>query len=169
LQQAAAECGVRMLLYEAGEALRFDDVSIRAGVNGIINVMRALGMITRKAKTKRRRAEPFIARSSTWVRAPQSGVLNTRTPLGAWVKENDVLGLIADPFSDLATEVLAHAEGLVIGRTNIPLVHEGEALFHIGRFEGSEEVASQVEAFHAGYLEPPETTPSAPPEEPVKS
>jgi predicted deacylase len=168
LRQAAAECGVRMLLYEAGEALRFDDVSIRAGVNGVINVMRALGMITRKSKTKRRRAEPFIARSSTWVRAPQSGVLNTRTPLGAWVKENDVLGLIADPFSDLATEVLAHAEGLVIGRTNIPLVHEGEALFHIGRFEGSEEVASQVEAFHAGYLEPPETTPSAPPEEPVK-
>ena len=159
LRQAAAECGVRMLLYEAGEALRFDDVSIRAGVNGIINVMRALGMITRKSKAKRRRAEPFIARSSTWVRAPQSGILSTRTPLGARVKENDVLGLIADPFSDQKTEVHAHVEGLVIGRTNIPLVHEGEALFHIGRFESSEEVASHVEAFHAGYLEPPEATP----------
>ena len=169
LRQAAAECGVRMLLYEAGEALRFDDVSIRAGVNGIINVMRALGMITRKSKAKRRRAEPFIARSSTWVRAPQSGVLSTRTPLGARVKENDVLGLIADPFGDQKTEVRAHVEGLVIGRTNIPLVHEGEALFHIGRFESSEEVASHVEAFHAGYLEPPEARPSAPSDEPMES
>jgi predicted deacylase len=168
LRQAAAECGVRMLLYEAGEALRFDDLSIRAGVNGIINVMRAMGMITRKSKAKRRRGEPFIARSSTWVRAPQSGVLSTRTRLGARVKDNDVLGLIADPFSDQETEVLAHAEGLVIGRTNIPLVHEGEALFNIGRFESSEEVASHVEAFHAGYLEPPETTPSAS-EDPAKS
>jgi predicted deacylase len=131
--------------------------------------MRALGMIIRKSKAKRGHAEPFIARSSTWVRAPQSGVLSTRTPLGAWVKENDVLGLIADPFSDQKTEVFAHVEGLVIGRTNIPLVHEGEALFHIGRFESSEEVASHVEAFHAGYLEPPEATPSARSEKPVKS
>jgi len=95
-------------------------------------------------------------------------VLNTRTPLGARVKENDLLGFIADPFSDQKTEVFAHAEGLVIGRTNIPLVHEGEALFHIGRFESSEEVASHVEAFHAGYLEPPEVTPS-PSEEPAES
>ncbi len=93
LRQAAAECGVRMLLYEAGEALRFDEVSIRAGVNGIINVMRALGMVIRKSKAKRRHAEPFIARSSAWVRAPQSGVLITRTRLGARVKENECWAL----------------------------------------------------------------------------
>ncbi|MDX1529312.1 MAG: succinylglutamate desuccinylase/aspartoacylase family protein, partial [Gammaproteobacteria bacterium] len=127
LRQAAAECGVRMLLYEAGESLRFDEVSIRAGVNGIMNVLRALGMVKSKAKkagkTKKKRnaAEPFIARSSTWVRAPQSGVLCSPVRLGARVKKNDVLGLVADPFSDQETAVTAHAEGLIIGRTNIPL------------------------------------------------
>ncbi len=156
LRQAAAECGVRMLLYEAGESLRFDEVSIRAGVNGIMNVLGALGMVKSKAKTKREMSEPFIARSSTWVRAPQSGVLCSRIRNGTRVKKNHVLGLVADPFSDQETEIIAHAEGLIIGRTNIPLVNEGEALFHIARFESSKDAASQVEAFHAGYLEPPE-------------
>ncbi len=170
LRQAAAECGVRMLLYEAGESLRFDEVSIRAGVNGIMNVLRALGMVKSKAKKagkakKKRRAstEPFIARSSTWVRAPQSGVLCSPTRLGARVKKNDILGLVADPFGEQETEVTAHAEGLIIGRTNIPLVNEGEALFHIARFESSKEVATQVEAFQAGYLEPPEAAIETPP------
>ncbi len=39
LREAAAEYGIPMLLYEAGEALRFNEVAIRAGVKGIINVM----------------------------------------------------------------------------------------------------------------------------------
>lgn len=158
LREAAAECGVRMLLYEAGESLRFDEVSIRAGVNGIMNVLRALGMVTSKSKSKRTKPEPFIARSSTWVRAPQSGVLCSPIELGTRVKRNDVLGMIADPFGEQETELSAHAEGLVIGRTNIPLVNEGEAVFHIARFESSKDAASQVEAFQAGYLEPPEAT-----------
>ena len=45
LREAAATHGIPMLLYEAGEALRFDEVSIRAGVKGIINVMRELEML----------------------------------------------------------------------------------------------------------------------------
>ncbi|MDX1512918.1 MAG: succinylglutamate desuccinylase/aspartoacylase family protein [Gammaproteobacteria bacterium] len=155
LREAAADQGVRMLLYEAGEALRFDEVSIRAGVNGIMNVLRTLGMVSTKSKRKTP-PEPFIARSSTWVRAPQSGVLTSAPPLGARVKKNDVIAVIADPFSDLESEVVAHAGGLIIGRTNIPLVHEGDALFHIARFESARDAASQVEAFHADYEDPPD-------------
>ncbi|EDN66333.1 Succinylglutamate desuccinylase/aspartoacylase [Beggiatoa sp. PS] len=54
LREAAAERGIPMLLYEAGEALRFDELSIRAGVRGIIAVMRTLGMLppSRRKKTE---------------------------------------------------------------------------------------------------------------------
>ncbi len=31
----------------------------------------------------------------------------------------------------------APADGVLIGRTNLPLVHEGDGLFHIGRLEGT--------------------------------
>ncbi|MGH8502494.1 MAG: succinylglutamate desuccinylase/aspartoacylase family protein [Gammaproteobacteria bacterium] len=145
LREAAAEHGVHMLVYEAGEALRFDELSIRAGVRGIINVMRELGMLARRRRPAA--SEPFVARTSAWVRAPLSGILRAIVPLGARIKRHDVMGYIADPFGEAEVEVKAPAGGIVIGRTNIPLVHEGEALFHVARFEDVKGVAQQVESF----------------------
>ena len=156
LREAAAERGIPMLLYEAGEALRFDELSIRAGVRGVVNVMRAMGMLP-AVKTRRRSPppEPFIARSSTWLRAPASGVLRNLTPLGAHVKKGDVLGIIADPFGEREVPVKAPQSGIVIGRSNIPLVLEGEAVFHIARFGDTREVAQQVESFQTDQIEAP--------------
>lgn len=151
LRQAAAEQGVPMLLYEAGEALRFEEFSIRAGVQGVLNVMRGLGMLPTRHRRKRAPAEPFVARSSTWVRAPESGIFRASTKLGNQVASGDVLGVIGDPFGDEQTEVRSAADGIVIGRTSLPLVHEGEALFHIARFEDADEVAQQVELFQAHH------------------
>ncbi|NQV58926.1 MAG: succinylglutamate desuccinylase/aspartoacylase family protein, partial [Alphaproteobacteria bacterium] len=50
LRKAANDTGVPFLVYEAGEALRFDEVSIRAGVKGIIRVMGDLGMIRQRRR-----------------------------------------------------------------------------------------------------------------------
>ena len=51
-RQCAADLGTQILLYEAGEALRFDELAIRAGVKGTTKVMRHLGMLNKsKAKT----------------------------------------------------------------------------------------------------------------------
>jgi len=151
LREAAAEHGVTMLLYEAGEALRFDELSISAGVRGILNVMRELGMLAGKLRTQT--TEPFVARTSAWVRAPTSGILRAIVPLGAHIKRHDVMGYIADPFGEAEIEVRAPSGGIVIGRTNIPLVHEGEALFHVARFEDLKGVAQQVESFQIEQAE----------------
>lgn len=149
LREAANERNVRVLLYEAGEALRFDELSIRAGVRGILSVMRQLGMLAEK-KAKRPLAEPLIARSSSWERASNSGVIRTIAPLGKRVKKNELLGIISDPsdlFNPQEYEIRAQQSGLIIGRSNIPLVNEGDALFHIARFEDTQEAAASVEAF----------------------
>lgn len=151
LREAAAEHGVPMLLYEAGEALRLDELSVRAGLRGIINVMRAIGMLP-ASKKPRALAEPFIARSSLWLRAPDSGLFRNLVPLGANVKKGDILGMVNDPFTGEENPVITRVSGIVIGRTHLPLVHEGEALFHIARFQAPmADVAEQVEAFHAGH------------------
>lgn len=155
LREAAAEAGIPMLLYEAGEALRFDEIAIRAGVRGIINVMRELEMLPRAKRRARLVPEPFVARTTYWVRAPESGILRTITPPGQQVKKNELLGLIANPFGDSEFEVRAAYGGIVIGRTNIPLVHEGEALFHIARFGDAREVAQQVESFQNSHADAP--------------
>lgn len=146
LREAAAESGVSMLLYEAGEALRLDELSIRAGVTGIIEVMRAISMLP--SSRKKNQAEPFIARSSQWIRAPQSGIFLPGVSLGTRVSKDQLLGMIADPITGDEDAVINKTNGVVIGRSNQPMVHEGEALFHIGRFEAPSRVAAEIENFH---------------------
>ncbi|MCA1789168.1 MAG: succinylglutamate desuccinylase/aspartoacylase family protein, partial [Thioalkalivibrio sp.] len=160
LREAAAEAGVSMLLYEAGEALRLDELAIRAGVAGVVGVMRAIGMLT-ASHPRKARAEPFIARSSLWVRAPESGLCLPRVGLGTRVNKGQVLALIADPVTGHEDPVEAGASGIVIGRSNQPLVHEGEALFHIGRFEAPKLVAAEIQSFQS-ELQPVPSQPTEP-------
>lgn len=155
LRQVAADRGIPMLLYEAGEALRFDEVGIRLGVKGILSVMRALGMLpqTKHAKPQK---PPVVARSSTWVRAPEGGILRSTAALGMRVKKGDVLATIADPFGERENEVKSPVEGIVICRMNLPLVNEGEGLFHIARFHQVDKVAAHIEAYHSEVADEPE-------------
>ncbi|MFP4076498.1 MAG: succinylglutamate desuccinylase/aspartoacylase family protein [Halochromatium sp.] len=152
LRAAAAALDVPVLLYEAGEALRFDELSIRAGVRGILGVMRQLGMIRDQARRPRSPHPPVIARSSVWARAHTSGMLRFARPLGAWVEKGERLATVADPFGNGEEAVTAPTAGIVIGRMNLPLITEGEALFHIARFDTGA-VADTVERFQT-LLEP---------------
>ena len=110
-----------MLLYEAGEALRFDEFAVRAGVKGILAVMRSIGMLTSRG-IKKSRIQPMIAKSTSWVRAPGSGIMRTQIPLGREITVNQKIGEIADPFDEEETAVISPVAGIVIGRMNLPLV-----------------------------------------------
>ncbi len=146
LRQTGKDRGVKMLLYEAGEVLRFDETAIRIGLRGIVSVMRAIHMLPPR-KDQPATFKPIIARSSTWVRAPLSGLLQTRVRLGDAVKANAVMGQVSDPFGDEQHDVVASATGTVIGRLRLPLVHRGDALFHIARFESTREASATMQAF----------------------
>lgn len=149
LRAAAVKKGIPILLYEAGEALRFDEVSIRAGVRGIINVMRHLEMIPQSRSKTERKIKPVIARSSFWIRAPQSGIFRSLVADGARVEANKTLiGVVSDPFGEVEEEVFSPNSGIVIGQMCMPLVNEGEALFHVAKFARSDLAVGKVEEFH---------------------
>jgi predicted deacylase len=148
LREAVGSRGIPMLLYEAGEALRFDEISIRLGVRGILAVMRIIGMLP-ESRRQRLPVEPLMALSSTWVRAPSSGILRTSIALGRQVMAKRVLGTIGDPFGEDSVQVQSPVDGLVIGRLNLPLVYQGDALFHIARFDEATNVEGVLEAFEA--------------------
>jgi len=150
LRQTGKDMGIQMLLYEAGEVLRFDDIAIRAGIRGIISVMRATGML-QDSPHKKTSIKPVVSRSSTWVRAPISGILRTGARLGGRVSEGDVIGLISDPFGETEEPVIANVSGIVIGRLNLPLVHEGDAIYHVARFESRAEASSAIKGFRQEF------------------
>ncbi len=148
LRAAAAEYGIPMLLYEAGQALRYEEVAISAGVHGVVNVMRALGMIKPPAR-RRKPSDSYLARRSSWVRAPESGMLRTLVKLGTKVSRGQAIGYISDPYSGESTPVSSQHSGVVIGQVKIPMVHEGEALFHVAKFmDDVGDVVDQVDIFH---------------------
>lgn len=147
LRQAGLERNVPILAYEGGEALRFDEESIQVGVRGVFQVMEALDMLSGSEPASP--APVFTARSSHWVRAPTSGLLRERAKLGQAVKTGDALGTIADPLGVDAIPVLARKDGVVIGRSELPLANEGDALFHIGVFDSPRSVAWEI---HRGVL-----------------
>ncbi|MBT8147414.1 MAG: succinylglutamate desuccinylase/aspartoacylase family protein, partial [Gammaproteobacteria bacterium] len=118
-----------------------------AGVKGILSTMRELLMIPRLKSSKKKRAAPFVAQSSTWLRAPSSGILRASKTLGAKVDKGETLGIVSDPFGASEALVKSPNPGIIIGRTNIPLVNEGEALFHVARFKNSESIKETVEVF----------------------
>jgi len=144
---------IPMLLYEAGEALRFDDVSIQAGLRGTLRVMRHLGMLP-ASKRSPALHEPFIANDSEWMRAPQSGIMRPAVKLGVPIQQGQVLGHIADPLGGSEETVVSRKNGVLIGMTKMPLVHEGEALFHVACTSEVRRAARAVSEFHQGYEDP---------------
>jgi len=135
LRKAAREKGVDVLVYEGGEGLRFDEFAIRAGVDGIINVMLKEGMLQLPdgvAAPAATRARPtVIANASRWLRAPEGGVLRTSRRIGDAVSEGETIGAVANPYEDCETPIRADHRGIIIGRTTLPVVNMGDALFHI--------------------------------------
>ena len=148
LRASVAEAGLPVLIYEAGEALRFDEMSIRAGLRGILNVMRFIGMLPTKQAVKRH-VKPVLARSTSWVRAPASGIVNTNVQLGSSVSKGQRLATISDPLGDSSDILVAPFDGIIIGRSNLPLAHEGDALFNIADFKSVSKVGDLVEEFAA--------------------
>jgi uncharacterized protein len=147
LRQCAAEKGMPMLIYEAGEALRFDELSIRAGLRGTVNAMRHIGMLPMSKSTSP--VSPVVANSTSWVRAPDSGIVTRKVELGSRVKEGQTLAVIGDPVGDKEMRLNAPFDGIVIGRSNLPLAHEGDALFNVAAFKSVSRAEDRVEEFAA--------------------
>ena len=131
LRAAASDLNIPVIVYEAGEALRFDESAIRAGVRGMVRVMESLGMLPGRRRESGSRP-PTIVHSSRWVRAPSSGVVRARQQIGSQIQAGDTLAVVSDPLGEAETDIKSRMDGIIVGRANLPLVHEGDALFHIG-------------------------------------
>jgi predicted deacylase len=129
LRSAGTQANIPIILYEAGEILRFDENAIEIGLSGILNVMEKIGMIEKAPKNDAKKI--FVALSSSWLRASQSGVFTSCIKLGDMVQKGQIIGSISNPFGDNKIEIRTNEDGMVIGLTMMPLVNKGDALFHI--------------------------------------
>lgn len=143
LRHAAREQGATVLLYEAGEAWRLDDWAIEAGVAGVRRVLAALGMTDHVDDTVT--GPSVVCDRSGWVRARGTGILHLEAHLGQEVATGERLGGLFDSFGKRVRLVHADRTGIVIGRTQAPLVNRGDAVVHIAEVGDVAVGASAVE------------------------
>lgn len=133
LRQAAAERDKTVLLYEAGQAHRFDEAAIKAGFVGVLRTLRSLRMIdARLPRAPRTR----LIRRTRWLRARRGGIVDVEVKLGDYVERGDVMASISDVFGTRPSRVKTPDTGWVIARTLRPLVNQGDALVHVAAETG---------------------------------
>lgn len=145
------------LLYEAGEASRFDEKSIDIGVAGIIGVMHHLKMLPHIGMMQHLKKLPaiiaaftemktsLVANSSYWVRSQYGGIFLAKKSLGDHVEKGDVLAVIIHPSDAADYTIISPLSGMIIGCSHAPLIHEGAGIFHIACFDKNQAAPIKTE------------------------
>ncbi len=128
-RKAAYRKGKHILVFETGESLRLDEQGIQEGINGALRLMKHLGMKTEAPPAN----ESEIFDKSAWVRARYAGLFHPRVKSGDQVKLRQTIGMITDPYAKESFRIVNKHEGRIIGINYNPVVHKGDAIFHIAK------------------------------------
>ena len=143
LRQTTEELHIPLLVYQAGEAMRFDENAIQLGVNGIKNVMRAIDILEKEPIQE---VKPIFSREEEWIVAHKGGILHTDVALGQTINKGDVIGNISDPFgADIIEPIKSPQQGVVVGINTSPLIHEGLPIFKIASFLDYDKAETTIE------------------------
>jgi len=158
LQQTTEQLGIPLLVYRAGEAMRFNDSAIKLGVSGIHNVMRALDILEATSESEEVKKDtsfkPIFSQDQDWLRAHRSGVLFSDVELGQKIVKGQIIGSINDPFSPNSSEkVQASQDGIVVGINRHPLIHEGQTIFKIASFIDNNRAQDVLEIWTGNQVE----------------
>lgn len=129
VRKAANKIGLPIILYEAGEAMRFEPEPIEIGVAGILRVMKELGMV----RTAPRPGISLEATGTKWVRAKRGGLLRLDRMTGETIRHRQKIGTIGDAVGDSSVRVIAPCDGIIISHATNPLIHQGDAVVHIAK------------------------------------
>lgn len=148
LRQTTEEMNIPLLVYEAGEAMRFNPAAIELGVSGIKNVLKKLKMLPDEQALDEDAFKPVFSQDQDWVYSHRSGILKSKVELGQKIHKNEVIGSINDPFSaDTVEPVKAQQDGIVVGVNRHPLIHEGQSIFKIASFIDYTRAENALEAW----------------------
>ncbi|HAU1150345.1 TPA: succinylglutamate desuccinylase/aspartoacylase family protein [Legionella pneumophila] len=148
LRKTTEQLGIPLLVYQAGEAMRFDESAINLGLSGIHHVMEVLGMLDPSVQNENHEFKSIFSQDQDWIRTHRSGVFLSTVELGQKIQKGQRIGIISDPFSADTTEVLkAEYEGIVVGINRHPLIYEGQTIFKVATFIDNNRAEIALEAW----------------------
>jgi len=146
LRQTTEDLDIPLIVYQAGEAMRFDESAIVAGQNGVRNIMCKLGILPELPEQV---VKPIFSQEENWIIAHTGGILHTDTSLGQVIKRGEKLGRLSDPFGTAGSvQVKSPRDGIIVGINTTPLVHEGLPLFKVASFINDERAEKIIEEWN---------------------
>lgn len=121
--------GKPIIVFEGGEALRLDGLSIDIALKGIHRVLHHVGMIDTSEPIPYSMVHVL---ATSWIRASQAGLFTWSHCSGELVQRKQSLGMIHSPDGDIQIDVLATRDAYIVGHNNAAVVSLGDALFHMG-------------------------------------
>ena len=124
----AAAAGIPGMLAEAGEDGKLDLENVKILYNGVINVMKELGMIGGKSDMTE---EPIISRRCIFIGARRGGIFYSFVRAGDKVKQGQLLGEIRSLDNDLLEQVKAPFSGILLAVVNNPSVKISDDIYEL--------------------------------------
>ncbi|WP_116963626.1 succinylglutamate desuccinylase/aspartoacylase family protein [Fastidiosibacter lacustris] len=151
LRMTAENLNVPVLVYEAGEAMRFDQQAIQVGLVGVKNVMRTLKMLEGAVSES---IALVFSKDDDWIISSSSGVLHSDVSLGESITKGEKIGRLSDPFSnENATIIKSDLDGVIVGINRSPLIQEGTSIFKVASFVDNEKAKAILEEWQETKFE----------------
>jgi uncharacterized protein len=132
LRREALRKEIPTLTFEAGEAGRFEQRSVRIGVEGSLGVLGELRMLETAPVHPNYQV---IARKGEWIRADRGGIADLQVKPGDLVYAGNRVASVSNPYGSVETLVSAPFTGLVVGISVNPLVTPGSPLCHLVKLD----------------------------------
>lgn len=130
-RSACKKMGIPILLFEGGKSLSSNKYIVKNGVDGVMRILQELEMLNEKIHLIKTDYQSIIINKSKWIRAHKSGLLHVKIDCGKKVEKGEFLSTITDPYGTMRYIVRAPNEGYIINVNHSPVVHQGDAIFHI--------------------------------------
>ncbi|MDA8344825.1 MAG: M14 family metallopeptidase [Thermaerobacter sp.] len=125
---AAAELGVPAILPEAGQLGQLDPCNQGIHEQGVLNVLRLLGMLSGSTTLH---LSPQIYTRFVWSRAPQAGFWRSRVHPGERVEAGAIGGVLHDVYGDLLHEIAVPETGEVLFAASSFAIGADDPLFAV--------------------------------------
>lgn len=132
-----AKLNIPSLLFEGGKSLDSDKHIVKQGVDGVVRVLKHLDMLDAAFTPTESKQKTVIIEKSRWIRAQKSGLFHVKIACNKYVEKDEFLATITDPYGEMRFKVKAPNAGYIINVNHAPIVHQGDAIFHISTTDTS--------------------------------
>jgi predicted deacylase len=130
LRGAADALDIPAVTLEVGNPGVYQKKLIRSGMEGVHNVLSYLNMTSDEVIAPA--SPPIICKRSYWIYTHTGGLLTVEVDLLQSLKAGNLIATQRDVFGSLKEQYLAPEDGVVIGKSTMPVNRSGGRILHLG-------------------------------------